>query len=185
MVTGTELDRDLDPSLCHFPDTRLSRSIFPIPCPVHIRCICYKIPFCNKRNTMLALVRLSYSHVTSPLVTPIHRKACYFTTLNGCAYIPDRRPRPGRKGSSRLLRTPSSSWSATGGQQHDDAYYDAEFDHEFDGDDATQDLRYRQTNRDRESYHGKARRERLGNLPQGRRRGFNSTNLETNRDWRW
>jgi hypothetical protein len=96
------------------------------------------------------------------------------------------RLRRGPKGSSRLLRALSPSSSATGGQRHDDAYYDAEFDHECDEEDAALDLRYRQEDRARVSKHGETVRHRLNNLPQSRnRREFNSTNLDGGRDWSW
>jgi hypothetical protein len=95
------------------------------------------------------------------------------------------RPRRRRDDSAPLLRTLSPSSSATGGQRQDDAYHDAEFDHEFDEGDAALDLRYRQTNRLREHKQGDRVRHRLGNLPQGRRRDFNATNLDNNRDWSW
>jgi hypothetical protein len=70
------------------------------------------------------------------------------------AYLSDRRPRRRRHASSRFVRTPSPSSSATNGQQNDDAYYDAEFDHTFDEEDAALNLRYRQEDRNRVSKHG-------------------------------
>ena len=75
--------------------------------------------------------------------------------------------------------------TATGGQQHDDDFYDAGFDHEFDEGDAELDTQMRQHERERISRHGDHARQRQRNLPQGRSRiEFNSGILDHWRDRR-
>ena len=58
--------------------------------------------------------------------------------------------------------------SGLGDHGHDDGYYDAEFEHECDAEDAALDMRERLRDNERISTHGGRVRRRMRNLLQGR-----------------